>query len=70
MRYQVDYTITGDYASQGTYITDNVAEFVQRMREEYAGHLITFSITQLTEPGRDGLTSSSNTPGEDHGRAD
>ena len=67
MRYQVDYTITGDNASHGTYITDNVAEFVPRMRKEYAGR-ITFSITQLTEPGRDGLSSSFNTPGEDHRR--
>ncbi len=69
MRYQVEYTITGDNSGTGTYITDNVAEFVPRMRKEYAGR-ITFSITQLTEPGRDGLSSSSNTPGEDHRRAD
>lgn len=67
MKYAIEYTITGDNSGTGTYITDNVAEFVPRMRREYAGR-ITFSITQLTEPGRDGLTSSSNTPGEDHRR--
>lgn len=69
MRYQVDYMIAGDNASQGSYITDDVSEFVPRMREEYTGR-ITFRITQLTEPGRDGLSSSFNTPGEDHRRAD
>ena len=68
MRYQVDYTITGDNASHGTYITDNVSEFVPRMRKEYAGR-ITFSITQLPNP--DGDPSSSTIPsGEDHRRAD
>lgn len=69
MRYAIEYTITGDNASHGTYITDNVAEFVPRMRKEYAGR-ITFSITQLIEPGRDDLSSSFNTPGEDHREAD
>ena len=68
MRYQVDYTITGDNASHGTYITDNVAEFVPRMRKEYAGR-ITFSITQLTNPDGE-ATSSADPAGEDHRRAD
>jgi len=67
MKYQVDYTITGDNASRGTYITDNVAEFVPRMRKEYAGR-ITFSITQLPNP--DGSYTSTNPSGEDHRRAD
>jgi hypothetical protein len=68
MKYAIEYTITGDNSGTGTYITDNVAEFVSRMRKEYAGR-ITFSITQLTNPdGR--LTSSSSPSGEDHRRAD
>jgi len=66
MRYEVAYTITGDNASEGKYITDNVSEFVPRMRREYAGR-ITFSITQLPNPGAES-TSSSIAPGEDHGR--
>ena len=48
MRYQVDYTITGDNASQGSYITDDVSEFVPRMRKEY-GERIKFKIRRLEE---------------------
>ena len=67
MRYQVDYTITGDNASHGTYITDNVSEFVPRMRKEYAGR-ITFSIRQLPNPDGSSSTVTPHPSGEDHGR--
>ena len=67
MRYQVDYTITGDNASRGTYITDNVSEFVPRMREEYAGR-ITFNIRQLPNPDGSSSTIIPIPSGEDHGR--
>lgn len=67
MKYQIDYEITGDNSGNGTYITDNVSEFVPRMRQQYAGR-ITFRITQLPNP--DGSSSSSSNPsGEDHRRA-
>ena len=65
MRYQVDYTITGDNASHGTYITDNVSEFVPRMRNEYAGR-ITFSIRQLANPDGSSSTVTPHPSGEDH----
>lgn len=48
MRYAIDYTITGDNASECTYTTDNVSEFIPRMRKEY-GERIKFKVRRVEE---------------------
>ena len=48
MKYQIDYKITGDNASECTYTTDDPRDFIPRMRKEY-GERIKFKVRRVEE---------------------